>query len=104
VDNVVTSFTPEDVKNLGDNVVTILNTLKNLTQPDMLQTINNTIGVYKQLDVQIPEKVSLFSLIKEINTPEMKRGLAFAITFLKNVANQPSVSAHTTEDSLQVQQ
>ena len=30
-DNVVTSFTTEDVKNLGDNIVTILNTVKNLT-------------------------------------------------------------------------
>jgi uncharacterized protein YjgD (DUF1641 family) len=81
-----------------------LNTVKNLTQPDMLQTINNALGVYKQLDVQIPEKVSLLSLIKQINTPEMKRGLAFAITFLKNVASQPSVSARTTENALQVQQ
>jgi uncharacterized protein YjgD (DUF1641 family) len=96
-DTVVTSFTPEDVKNLGDNVVTILNTVKNLTQPDMLQTINNALGVYKQLDVQIPEKVSLLSLIKQM-------GLAFAITFLKNVASQPSVSARTTENALQVQQ
>ncbi|MGB2960133.1 MAG: DUF1641 domain-containing protein [Bacteroidota bacterium] len=102
-DTVVTSFAPEDVKNLGDNVVTILNTVKNLTQPDMLQTINNAIGIYKQLDVQVPENVSLLSLLKEIKTPEMKRGLAFAITFLKNVANQSAVSAQASEKSMQIQ-
>jgi uncharacterized protein YjgD (DUF1641 family) len=103
-DNVVTSFTRDDVKNLGDNVVTILNTVKSLTQPDMLQTINNAIGVYKQLDVQIPEKVSLLTLLKEINTPETKRGLAFAVAFLKNVANQTPASSPEAETSLQVQQ
>ncbi len=101
-DSVVTSFTPEDVKNLGDNVVTILNTVKSLTQPDMLQTINNALGVYKQLDVQVPENVSLLSLLKEINTPEVKRGLAFALTFLKNVANQPPGVAQAHEEPAQV--
>lgn len=102
-DTIVTSFTPEDVKNLGDNVVTILSTVKSLTQPDMLQTINNAIGVYKKLDVQVPENVSLLSLLKEINTPEMKRGLAFAITFLKRVANQPVGSVPATVQPAEVQ-
>ncbi len=48
-DNIVESFTVDDVKNLSDNVVTILNTVKNLTQPDMLQAINNALSVYKNL-------------------------------------------------------
>lgn len=85
-DNVVTSFTPEDVKNLGDNIVTILNTIKNLTQPDMLNTINNAVQVYNKLDNEISENISILSLIKELNTPEMKKGLAIAIHFLKNIA------------------
>ena len=85
-DSIVTSFTVEDIKNLGDNVVTILNTVKNLTQPDMLQTINNAVSIYKNLNIEISEKITLFSLIKELNNPEVKRGLAFAIKFLKNIA------------------
>jgi uncharacterized protein YjgD (DUF1641 family) len=86
-DNVVTSFTPNDVKMLGDNIVTILNTIKNLTQPDMLQAINNAVAVYKNIDVKVDEKVSLFSLVKELNTPEVKRGLAVGLKFLKNLAS-----------------
>ena len=46
------SFSPEDVKHLGDNIVTILNTIKNLTQPDMLHAINNAVTVYKNIDVE----------------------------------------------------
>jgi len=87
IDNVVTSFSKEDVKALADNVVTILNTVKNLTQPDMLHTVNNAISIYKNLDIEITEKVTLFSLLKELNSPELKKGLAFAVQFLKNVAN-----------------
>ncbi len=86
-DNVVTSFTPNDVKLLGENIVTILNTIKNLTQPDMLGAINNAVAVYKNIDVKVEEKVSLFSLMKELNSPEVKRGLAVGLKFLKNLAS-----------------
>jgi len=88
-DKVVSSFSVEDVKNLGDNIVTILNTIKALTQPDMLHSINNAVYVYKNLDIEITKKSSFFSLLKEINTVEFKNGMAFAIQFLKNVANPP---------------
>ncbi len=86
MDNIVTSFTVDDVKALGDNIVTILNTVKNLTQPDMLQAINNAVNVYKKLDIEVDENISYFTLFKRANTPEMRRGLAFAIKFLKNLA------------------
>jgi len=86
-DNVVASFTPDDVRALGDNMVTILSTVKNLTQPDMLQAINNAVSVYKNLDFDISEKVSYFDLFKEAKAPEMRRGIVFGIHFLKNLAS-----------------
>ena len=85
-DNVITSFTAEDVKQLGENMVTILNTVKNLTQPDMLQAINNAVTVYKNIDIKVDEKVSLISLLRELNSPEVRRGLAVGLKFLKNLA------------------
>ena len=86
IDKVVTSFTPEDVKNLGENIVTIINTVKSLTQPDILRAINNAITLYKKLDIEVSGDISLLSLIKEVNTPEAKRGLAFAVRFLESIA------------------
>ena len=88
MDNIVTSFTVEDVKALGDNVVTILNTVKNLTQPDMLNAINNAVSVYKKLDIEIEQNISYFELFKRTNTPEMRNGIAFGIKFLKSLAEQ----------------
>lgn len=89
IDKVVTSFSKEDVKALGDNIVTILNTIKNLTQPDMLQAVNNALLVYKNLNIEVNEKVSLGTILKELNSPEVRKGLVFALRFLKSLAEQP---------------
>ena len=101
-DNIVTSFTLQDVKQLSGNIVTIMDTVKNLTQPDMLHTINNAISVYKNLDIEVEEKVSLLALLKQMNSPELKRGIAFAIQFLKNVANQPAPNISTAIRTSQI--
>ncbi len=87
-DKVVTSFSVDDVRHLGDNVVTILNTVKSLTQPDMLHAINNAVSVYKTLDINVQEDVSLLSLLREFNTPEARRGMAYMIRFFKTLAEQ----------------
>jgi len=42
VDTVVTSFTEEDVKQLGDNVVLILQTVKQMTQPEIMGMLHRT--------------------------------------------------------------
>lgn len=88
IDNVVTSFSPEDARALADNIVTILETVRNLTQPDMLNSLNSAVNVYKNLDIEITGKVSYFTLLKELNTPELKKGFAFVVQFLKNMANE----------------
>ena len=86
VDEIVSSFSIEDVRALSENIVTILLTVKNLTQPDMLMAINNAISVYKNLDINIEGEISYWRLIKEARTPEMRRGIAFGIQFLKNLS------------------
>ncbi|MDX1702190.1 MAG: hypothetical protein R3250_16305, partial [Melioribacteraceae bacterium] len=85
-ENVVTSFSVDDVKALGDNIVTILQTIKELTQPDMLLALNNAVTVYKNLNIKVEEDVSYFSLLRKLNTPEMKKGLDFGIRFLQSLA------------------
>lgn len=90
LDNIVTSFTIDDFKALGDNIVTILNTIKNLTQPDMLHAINNAVNVYKKLDIEVKDKISLLELIKELNHPETKKAIFFGLQFLKSLSTMNS--------------
>ncbi len=86
LDNVVANFTVEDVRLLSDNLVAILSTVKNLTQPEMLQAINNAVEVYKKLDFDNVEEFSLWHAFREVNKPEMRRGLGFLIVFLRNLS------------------
>ncbi|NOZ08319.1 MAG: DUF1641 domain-containing protein [FCB group bacterium] len=85
-DNVVTHFGVEDVKLLGENIVSILETVKNLSQPDMLHSINNAVSIYKDLDTQQIEDYTIWRALKELRTPEMKKGIGFIMTFLKNLS------------------
>lgn len=100
-DNIVTSFTVEDVRALGDNIVTILNTVKNLTQPDMLHAINNALYVYKKLDIEVKDDISLLKLLKELNHPETKKALYFTLQFLKSLS---SVNSNNNDKSTQLNQ
>ena len=90
LDNIVTHFSVEDVKALSDNVVFMLETVKSLTQPDMLKAINNALAIYKNLDMDQVEEYSLFKAMMEFRKPEMKRGIGFMITFLKKMSQMPA--------------
>jgi uncharacterized protein YjgD (DUF1641 family) len=85
VDNIVKHFTKEDIKNLSENVVPILETVKNITQPEMMKAFSNGINTYKNINLENIPSMSIWKLVRELNTPEMKKGLGFMVTFLKKI-------------------
>lgn len=85
--NIISNFSAEDIRLLADNIVSILETAKSLTQPEMLQTVNNAVTVFQSLDTENIDEYSPWRVLREINSPEMRRGLGFAMTFLKNISN-----------------
>ncbi len=90
VDNIVTHFSTEDLQSLADNIVTIMETMKSLTQPEMLKTINNSLTVYKSIQINNIEEYSIFKALREMNSKEMRKGIGFMITFLKNISKAAS--------------
>ncbi|MBI5690692.1 MAG: DUF1641 domain-containing protein [Verrucomicrobia bacterium] len=102
LDNVVTHFTPEDARRLADNIVVMMETLKNLTQPEMLLAVNNAMEIYRKLDFQKMQEVSLWGAFRELNQPEMRRALGFLLSFLRNLAEH-QVPPTTRPTSLQPQ-
>lgn len=87
IDNVVVHYSVEDVRLLADNVVGILDTVKNLTQPDMLKSVDNAVKVFSSMETEDVPSYSMFKLIREMNTPEMKKALGFFVSFMKNLSN-----------------
>lgn len=92
IDKIVTHFSKEDVHQLADNVVTILETVKSLTQPEMMKALNNGIKVYSSLEMENIPEYSMFKLLKEMRKPEMKRALGFAVIFLKKLSSQDQIN------------
>lgn len=86
IDNIVTNYTEEDVRLLGENITTILDTVKAATQPEMMTSIQNAVAIYRDIDVEIPEKMSVFQLIKQMMDPEVRRSLGTGLAILKKVS------------------
>jgi uncharacterized protein YjgD (DUF1641 family) len=87
MDTVVTSFTEEDVNRLGDNVVLILNTVKDMTQPEIMTFVRNTMQVAER-EVEKPVNISLGAILGQINDPAVRRGLALSLRVLRVIGQQ----------------
>ncbi len=84
MDEIVTSFSAEDVRQLGDNVVLILQTVKEMTQPELMQVMRNTAVVMRE--EEFDEDISMFAILRQLNDPAVKRGLAKTLNVLKTVS------------------
>lgn len=87
VDNVVTSFTEDDVQRLGDNVVLMLNTVKDMTQPEILNFVRNTLLVAEK-EIEKPVDISTLGLLRQMQDPAVRRGLALTMRVMHVIGSQ----------------
>jgi uncharacterized protein YjgD (DUF1641 family) len=88
VDRIVTSFTEDDVAALGDNVVLILETLKEMTQPEVMQLLRRTaLAARAQQTDEASTPPSTFALLGQLRDPEVRRGLARLLDLLRTVGS-----------------
>jgi uncharacterized protein YjgD (DUF1641 family) len=97
-DNIVTSFTAEDIDRLGDNIVLILNTVKDMTQPEIMNFVRNTLLVAEH-EVEQPVDISYRGLIKQMRDPEVRRGLALTMRVMHVVGSQASGAQASSNSS-----
>ncbi len=88
VDRIVTSFDEEDVEALGDNIVLMLETLRDLTQPEVLHLLRRTAGSVGHLDdVPTGPPPSTFALLRQLRDPAVRRGLARTLELLRSIGS-----------------
>ncbi len=87
LERVVSEFSDEDLRALGDNIVPILTTVRNITQPEIMSIANNAVGAIQQT-IPETEKISTWSLLRELNNPKVRRGIARLINLLKALDDQ----------------
>ncbi len=87
VDNIVTSFSEEDVQRLGDNVVLILRTVQQMTQPEVMTFVNNMVYAI-DIEKDQPVQTSLWALLRQMQDPHVRRGLALTLRVLRTLGVQ----------------
>ncbi len=92
LEQIVSEFSEEDVRALGDNVVTILKTVRAMTQPEIMAMANNAVQTISQEDA-VEENTSTWTLLREMSDPKVRKGLARMLNVLKVLADQPGLEA-----------
>jgi uncharacterized protein YjgD (DUF1641 family) len=95
LDRVVTSFGEDDVRALGDNIVLMLQTLKDLTQPEILQLLRRTADAAQAHDHDPGSDAppSTIALLKQLRDPEVRRGLHRLLEVVRSLGQDASASA-----------
>lgn len=87
IDNIVTSFSTEDVNRLGDNIVLILNTVKDMTQPEIISFVHNTLLVAGK-EIEKPVDISYLGLVRQMRDPAVRRGMALTLRVMQVIGAQ----------------
>ncbi len=89
VERIVTEFSEDDVRALADNIVVILKTVRNMTQPEIMAIANQSVDAIRETPAE-DEKISTFKLVKEMGSPQVKRGMSRMLNLLKAMGETPT--------------
>jgi uncharacterized protein YjgD (DUF1641 family) len=91
-DHVVTSFTEEDVRALGDNIVLILQTVRQMTQPEIMTMLRRTMATVQEGEEHPVPPPSTLALLRGMRDPQTRRGLARLLSILHTLGEAPAGS------------
>ena len=92
MDNIVAGFSPQDLRELADSIVSMLSIVKDMTQPEVLGTMQNAVRAFNSMETDSVPSYSIWRVMKEMNSPEMKKALGYGITFMKNVSQDVTIN------------
>ncbi len=92
VEQVVTEFSEEDVRALADNIVFILETIRNMTQPEIMALANRSVDALRA-EPEGPQDISLWQFLRELRRPQTRRGMARMVNILKALGGSSETPA-----------
>lgn len=88
-DRVVTSYSPEDVDALGDSVVAILDTVRALTQPEVLALVQE--GAESLEAAEAADPIGVVGLARASGDVNVQKGLGVLVAGLRHVGRASRV-------------
>jgi uncharacterized protein YjgD (DUF1641 family) len=87
LEKIVDEFDEQDVRALGDNIVTILKTIRSMTQPEVLALANNTVSAIQPS--REVEELSTLQLLRSLGDPKVRKGMARLLNIVRTLADEP---------------
>lgn len=99
VERIVGEFDSEDVRALGDNIVTILNTVRSMTQPEIMALANRSIEALHEQDSN-GHPPSTLNLLRQLNDPQVRMGLSRTLKIVKALSgDSPSTYEKNSKEN-----
>ena len=91
---VSSALSPEDVRLLGENIVHILMTVRNLTQPEILNLADRATTALTEK--ASPTPVGTLGLLRAMRDPEVKKGTGVLLELLRSLGRDPGPASSTS--------
>jgi TusE/DsrC/DsvC family sulfur relay protein len=100
-ERVVKSYGPDDVRALGDAVVGILDTVRALTQPEVLAVASDAGRVIQHADDVAP--VGIIGMVRATRNDDVQRGMAVMLEVVRHVGRAADAVKREQESSPEAQ-
>jgi len=97
VERIVGGYSPEDVRQLGEAVVRILDTVRAMTQPEVLTIAEEASVVLQQADAAKP--IGIVGMVRASRDEEVQKGMAVMLELLRHVGRGARAAAAQRKDS-----
>ena len=81
---VAAAYSPEDVDQIGDGMVSLLGLAKSLTDPKILTFLQKAVEIPATVDLSVSKKVGPWGLVSAGSNDEVKEGLGVLIELTKH--------------------
>ena len=101
IDRVVTTYGPDEVARLSDNIILLLDTVRSASQPDVLEVANEALDV-----VHHPEEVEplgVFGMARATSDADVQRGMAMALQILRHLGRSHGSATPARESAATTQ-
>lgn len=83
LDRLAAAYGPDDIHELSERVVAIVDTIRNVTQPDVLRVANDATDALHGSDALEP--VGVMKAMFPTSDPDVRRGLAVALEVMRRI-------------------
>jgi len=87
MDKWIQTFTVEDLRNIQDNMENIAGIIRNLSDPDLLATLNKVTKAVTEVKINEDKDIlSFWQIFKQLRSKEIRKSISYSLNVLKEIA------------------